>query len=79
MKILITGSSGFIGFHLSKLFLSKGYKVYGIDSMNSYYNVKLKRKRLSVLKKYENFSFTKINIENEKNLILYLKNSNQKL
>ena len=73
MKILITGSSGFIGFHLSKLFLSKGHKVYGIDSMNSYYNVKLKRKRLNILKKYENFSFTKINIENEKKLNIIFK------
>ena len=42
-KIFITGSSGFIGFHAAKKFLSKGIKVHGFDSMNSYYDVKLKK------------------------------------
>ena len=46
MKILVTGSSGFIGFHLSKLLLEEGNKVHGIDCMNNYYDVKLKRARL---------------------------------
>ena len=68
MKILITGSSGFIGFHLSKLFLEKKHKVHGYDSMNNYYDVKLKKARLNILKKYHNFSFTKANLENEKTL-----------
>ena len=43
MKILITGSCGFIGFHLSKLLLERGYKVHGYDSMNNYYDVTLKK------------------------------------
>jgi len=68
MKILITGSSGFIGFHLAKLFLEKKYKVHGYDSMNNYYDVKLKKARLNILKKYRNFSFTKANLENDKTL-----------
>ena len=68
MKILVTGSSGFIGFHLSKLLLEDGNKVHGIDCMNSYYDVKLKKARLNILNKYKNFSFTKTNIENEKKL-----------
>jgi UDP-glucuronate 4-epimerase len=68
MKILITGSSGFIGFHLTKLFLEKKHKVHGYDSMNNYYDVKLKKARLNILKKYHNFSFTKANLENEKTL-----------
>ena len=68
MKILITGSSGFIGFHLAKLFLKKNYIVHGYDSMNSYYDVKLKKARLNILKKYNNFSFTKANLENETTL-----------
>ena len=68
MKILITGSSGFIGFHLTKLFLEKKHKVHGYDSMNNYYDVKLKKARLNILKKYHNFSFTKANLENEKML-----------
>jgi len=41
-KIFITRSSGFIGFHLSKKFLDKGFKVHGFDSMNNYYEVNLK-------------------------------------
>ena len=43
MKILITGSSGFIGFHLAKKLLEKGHKIHGFDSMNSYYDVRLKK------------------------------------
>ena len=65
-KIFITGSSGFIGFHLSKKFLDNGYKVHGFDSMNNYYDVNLKKSRLEILKSHKNFSFTKGNLENEK-------------
>ena len=66
MKIFVTGSSGFIGFHLSKKLLEKGHNVHGFDSMNKYYDVKLKRARLKLLKKYKKFSFTKNKIENKK-------------
>jgi UDP-glucuronate 4-epimerase len=66
IKILITGSSGFIGFHLAKKLLEKGNKVHGYDSMNNYYDIKLKEDRNKILKKYKNFSFTKNKIENEK-------------
>ena len=65
-KIYITGCSGFIGFHSAKKFLDKGFKVHGIDSMNNYYDVNLKKSRLKILKKYKNFSFTKGKIENKK-------------
>ena len=68
MKIFITGSSGFIGFHLAKKLLNKGIKVHGFDSMNSYYDVKLKKARLNILNKYRNFSFTKESLQNEKKL-----------
>ena len=68
MKIIITGSSGFIGFHLCRKLLENGIKVHGIDSMNSYYDVNLKKARLKILKKYKNFSFTKIKLENQKKL-----------
>ena len=67
-KLFITGSSGFIGFHVAKKYLDKGFKVYGFDSMNNYYDVNLKRSRLNILKKYKNFSFTKGNLENQKKL-----------
>ena len=68
MKIFITGSSGFIGFHLSKKLLDKGHVVHGFDSMNNYYDVKLKKKRYQILKKYKKFSFTKSKLENKNTL-----------
>lgn len=68
MKIIVTGSSGFIGFHVSKKLLESGKKVHGVDSMNNYYDVNLKKARLSILKKYKNFSFSKAKIENKENL-----------
>lgn len=68
MKILITGSCGFIGFHLSKLLLERGNKVHGYDSMNNYYDVTLKKARLGILKKYKKFSFSKNKLEDKKNI-----------
>tara|TARA_B100000963_G_C22539134_1_gene631357 strand:+ start:126 stop:1127 length:1002 start_codon:yes stop_codon:yes gene_type:complete len=68
MKIIVTGSSGFIGFHVSKKLLENGNKVHGVDSMNNYYDINLKKARLSILKKYKNFSFSKTKVENNKNL-----------
>ena len=68
MKIIVTGSSGFIGFHVSKKLLGSGNKVHGIDSMNNYYDVNLKKARLAILTKYKNFSFSKAKIENSKDL-----------
>ena len=68
MRILITGSSGFIGFHLAKLLLENKHEVHGYDSMNNYYDIKLKKARLNILKKYDNFIFTKGKLENEKDL-----------
>ena len=65
-KIFISGSSGFIGFHVAKKFLEKGIKVHGFDSMNNYYDVSLKKSRLKILNKYKNFSFTRGNLENHK-------------
>ena len=68
MKIFITGSSGFIGFHLSKKLLDKGFSVCGYDSMNKYYDIELKKTRLNILKKYKRFKFIKNKIENFKAL-----------
>ena len=68
MKIFLTGSSGFIGFHLSKKLLDKGHSVHGFDSMNNYYDVKLKKARYQILNKYKKFSFTKGKLENQKTL-----------
>ena len=65
---LVTGSAGFIGFHLSKKILAKGFKVIGIDNLNNYYDVQLKKKRNHILKKNKNYIFKKIDIKNYKNL-----------
>ena len=67
--ILITGCAGFIGFHLSKYLLNeKNYKIIGIDNLNSYYDVGLKKDRLKILKKFKNFKFHKLDINNKKRL-----------
>ena len=60
----MTGAAGFIGFHLSKRLLDGGDAVVGIDNLNDYYDVKLKKARLGILRKHENFSFTKLDIKN---------------
>ncbi|MBI3038521.1 GDP-mannose 4,6-dehydratase, partial [bacterium] len=57
MDILVTGAAGFIGFHLSKLYLEKGNRVVGFDNLNSYYDVSLKKARLGILTRFSNFSF----------------------
>ena len=68
MKLFITGSSGFIGFHLSKKLLETGHSVHGFDSMNDYYDVKIKEARYKILKEYRKFSFTKGKLESQKTL-----------
>ena len=65
MKILITGSAGFIGFNLCNLLLKNdNFKITGIDNFNDYYDVGLKKKRNNLLKKYKNFEFIKTDIKN---------------
>lgn len=68
MKILITGCAGFIGFHLSKRFCEMNCKVYGIDNLNNYYDVKIKKDRLNILKNYKFFSFIKVDLKEKKKL-----------
>ncbi len=57
MKFIVTGSCGFIGFHLSKNLLEDDHEVLGIDNLNNYYDVDLKKTRLNLLKPYKNFQF----------------------
>ncbi len=65
-NILVTGCAGFIGFHLCRELLSDKTKVViGIDNLNNYYDVNLKKNRLNLLKVYENFIFKKIDITNK--------------
>jgi len=64
MKILITGVAGFIGFNFAKNLLEKKqYKVIGLDNLNDYYDVNLKKKRINQLIKSKKFKFYKINIQ----------------
>ena len=66
--MLVTGSAGFIGFHLSKKLLERGDCVIGIDNLNDYYDVNLKTARLSLLKNEENFRFIKVSLEDRKEI-----------
>lgn len=68
MNILVTGAAGFIGFHLCKKLLSCGYNVIGIDNINDYYSVQLKKDRLSILLKEKNFKFVYQNLSEKKSL-----------
>lgn len=72
MNILITGVAGFIGFHVAKiLLLKKNVSIIGIDNLNSYYDVSLKKKRLELLKKLDHkkkLKFFKIDISESKQL-----------
>lgn len=60
-NILITGCAGFIGFSITKSLLQKKIKIIGVDNLNKYYNIKLKKERLKILKK-KNFSFYKYDL-----------------
>jgi len=77
MKILVTGCAGFIGFHLClNFFKKKNYQVFGIDNLNEYYDIDLKKNRLKILKKNKNFSFYKINFCDYEKLITNFNKNN---
>lgn len=63
MNILLTGTSGFIGYHTAKLLLERGDTVIGVDNENAYYDVSLKLFRRATLEKYPNFHFHKVSLE----------------
>lgn len=83
MKILITGTAGFIGFHLAKKLLNRGEEIIGLDSINDYYDINVKYGRLSETgiekeaieygkliqsKKYSNYQFIQLKLEDKENL-----------
>lgn len=74
-NILVTGSAGFIGFHLSKYLMDnyEDLKVIGIDNLNNYYNPVLKEKRNEILKNYENYTFIKLDFSDWDDLVENLK------
>lgn len=73
MNILVTGSAGFIGMHVCKSLLQQGYTVIGLDNLNDYYDVNLKKSRLEILKEFKNFKFYEIDICNQNLLIKIFK------
>ena len=78
MNYLITGTSGFIGFHLAKSLLKDGNNVTGIDNNNDYYDKKLKADRLHILESNykKNFNFHKIDLQEKEKLETIIKKSN---
>jgi UDP-glucuronate 4-epimerase len=62
-KYLVTGAAGFIGFHVSQQLLARGEHVVGVDDMNDYYDVQLKRDRLRQLQTCEHFHFQQLGVE----------------
>lgn len=88
MKLLVTGTAGFIGFHLARYFLERGYHVYGLDNINEYYDVNLKYSRLEetgitkelieynkeiISQKYPSYRFIKLDLEDQENIFKLFK------
>jgi UDP-glucuronate 4-epimerase len=65
MKILVTGAAGFIGYHVAEALLARGDTVVGIDSLNGYYDVRLKKARLARLRVQSAFDFHQIDISDK--------------
>ena len=62
MKVLVTGTAGFIGFHLAKSLLERGDQVIGYDNVNDYYDVRLKEARMRILEGYDGYVFQKADL-----------------
>ena len=59
---LVTGAAGFVGYHLCERLLADGHRVLGVDNLNDYYDVQLKRDRLARLTDKEQFEFLKLDL-----------------
>ena len=68
MKILVTGTAGFIGHALALRLLARGDEIVGVDNLNDYYDVNLKKDRLSQLKPYPNFTDVRLDLENAESM-----------
>lgn len=69
MNVLITGAAGFIGYHLAKRLLDDGVQVLGVDNLNDYYDVNLKKARLAQLHPYTNFTFQFLELSDRDSVI----------
>jgi len=72
----ITGTGGFIGFHLAELLLQEGWTVAGFDGMTDYYDVRLKERRIEMLRQHPNFTFTQAMLEDNGALQAAVKGAN---
>lgn len=68
-KILVTGAAGFVGYHLVKRLFKENCKITGIDNLNEYYDVGLKKSRLSNLEGNPNFKFVQIDLVNKEKIL----------
>ena len=79
-KIIVTGSCGFIGFHVCKCLIENNFKVIGIDNLDNYYDVKIKIRRLNLLRKDANFKLQDLKTEQttlEKIFVSLVKENNE--
>ena len=67
-RIFITGTAGFIGYHLAELLIAQGHVVGGYDGMTDYYDVRLKERRHAMLNQHEGFSATEAMLEDHERL-----------
>jgi UDP-glucuronate 4-epimerase len=68
--ILVTGSAGFIGFHVARQLLAEGRHVVGLDNLNSYYDPALKQSRLNILRENSRFSFVQLDLADRRSMAL---------
>ncbi|MEL6459329.1 MAG: NAD-dependent epimerase [Cyanobacteria bacterium J06621_15] len=76
MKILVTGVAGFIGYHLAERLIRDGEEVYGIDNLNDYYDVNLKKARLKQLEPNKNFKFQLLDLNNRQDILQLFQTQN---
>ena len=73
MKVLVTGVAGFIGFHLTKRLLDRGFEVVGLDNVNDYYDIRLKHARLAQLEGRAGYQFHKLDLADRPGMAAFFK------